>query len=224
MTSVVSLRGVTRGFDEDGAHRQVLLGLDLEVSVGEMIAIIGPSGSGKTTLLNVVGGLDGRFGGSASIFGQALSGLDDDTRTRLRNAQVGFVFQAFNLLEHLSVIENVQVPLWLGSKDGDEHALAQAALQKVGLHDRAASRIGPLSGGERQRVAIARAIVNRPRLVLADEPTGNLDGATGDTIISLFDDIRKDECAVIVVTHDPRVAERADRVLALADGRLGDAR
>ncbi len=206
--------------------KAVLAELDLEVKAGELVAIVGASGSGKTTLLNVMGALDGSFDGQARIFGQPLLGLPDDQRTRLRNRLVGFVFQSFHLLEHLSVEENVKVPLWLGEatkSDGDEQARALEVLKLVGLGDRGGESVAHLSGGERQRVAIARAIVAHPRLVLADEPTGNLDENTGSSVFSVFDAIRKregDGCAVIIVTHDRRVASRADRVLVLENGRL----
>lgn len=206
--------------------KAVLTDLDLEVKAGELVAIVGASGSGKTTLLNVMGALDASFGGEARIFGQSLLGLPDDQRTRLRNRLVGFVFQSFHLLEHLSVEENVKVPLWLGEatkSDGDEQARALEVLKLVGLGDRGAESVAHLSGGERQRVAIARAIVAHPRLVLADEPTGNLDENTGSSVFSVFDAIRRregDGCAVIIVTHDRRVASRADRVLVLENGRL----
>ncbi len=220
MTTVVRLNGVRRGFAEGGAKRGVLDGVDLEIEAGELVAIVGPTGAGKTTLLNVIGGLDGRFEGTASILGQDIRALDDDGRAQLRNASIGFVFQAFHLMEHLDVVENVQVPLWLGDADGDLRERAVEALGRVGLDDRASARVGALSGGERQRVAIARAIVNRPGLVLADEPTGNLDRDTGATIIALFDEVRRGDTAVVVVTHDPRVADRADRVLTLSQGKL----
>ncbi|MBI2375269.1 MAG: ABC transporter ATP-binding protein [Deltaproteobacteria bacterium] len=218
MTEVVRLERVVRKH----GPRTVLDGVDLEVRAGELLAILGPSGAGKTTLLNVIGALDASFEGRATLFGHALGGTTDDARTRLRNELVGVVFQSFHLLEHLNVIENVEIPLWLGAPRGDERALALRALEAVGLADRASSRIGPLSGGERQRVAIARAVVTSPRLVLADEPTGNLDAETGASILDIFDGLRKrvEGCAVIVVTHEESVARRADRRLRLSRGRL----
>ncbi|MCC7385383.1 MAG: ABC transporter ATP-binding protein [Deltaproteobacteria bacterium] len=224
---MVLLENVRRGFRLDGKRRQVLDGLDLRVDAGELVAIVGASGSGKTTLLNVLGGLDATFEGRASIFGQSLSELDDDRRTALRNRLIGFVFQSFHLLEHLSVVENVKVPLWLAAEtthgEAEADRAAREALARVGLADRAGDRIGPLSGGERQRVAIARAMVHHPRLVLADEPTGNLDAETGAGILKLFDGLRRREgegCAVVIVTHEARVARAADRVLALEGGKL----
>jgi putative ABC transport system ATP-binding protein len=229
-TPIVLFQAVSRSFAEEGKSRLVLDGVELVVAPGELVAIVGASGSGKTTLLNVMGALDGGFRGKASIFGRSLAELDDDARTVLRNRSIGFVFQSFHLLEHLSVLENVKLPLWLGAVGGggergpaDEDARALACLSEVGLADRAGDRIGPLSGGERQRVAIARALANHPRLVLADEPTGNLDAATGQAILGLFDQIRRqsgEPRAVVVVTHDPKIAARADRVLTLENGRL----
>jgi putative ABC transport system ATP-binding protein len=218
---IVRFAGVERTF---GSGRKVLTGVELEVRVGELVAIVGASGSGKTTLLNVIGGLDAGFSGRAEIFGRSLGELDDDARARLRNELIGFVFQAFHLLDHLSVGDNVKVPLWLSAKPpSSDDDRARECLRAVGLEDRSGDPIGPLSGGERQRVAIARAMVNHPRLVLADEPTGNLDAKTGAAIFDLFDQLRKDSggCAVVVVTHDPRAASRADRVLSLENGRLG---
>jgi ABC-type lipoprotein export system ATPase subunit len=221
---IVRFTGVERAF---GAGRKVLSGVDLEVRAGELVAIVGASGSGKTTLLNVMGGLDAGFSGRAEIFGRSLGELDDDGRASLRNELIGFVFQAFHLLEHLSVSDNVKVPLWLSAKPtkADDDARSLECLRAVGLADRSGDPIGPLSGGERQRVAIARAMVNHPRLVLADEPTGNLDAKTGAAIFDLFDQLRKNSagCAVVIVTHDPRAAARADRVLSLESGRLGAA-
>jgi predicted ABC-type transport system involved in lysophospholipase L1 biosynthesis ATPase subunit len=221
---IVHLEGLSRTFVDGEKRRKVLDGLELRVDPGELVAIVGASGSGKTTLLNVMGALDASFEGKASIFGRSLGSLDDDGRASLRNQLVGFVFQSFHLLEHLSVIDNVKLPLWLARESvRDEDELALRALSEVGLGDRARDRVGPLSGGERQRVAIARALAPSPRLILADEPTGNLDEATGASIFALFDAIRRrsDEGrAVVIVTHDPRVAPRADRVLSLAGGKL----
>jgi len=215
--SVVALSGVSKSF----AARKILDGLDLTLEPGELVAIIGPSGSGKTSLLNIVGALDPSFEGTASIFGRSIRALDDDARTALRNEHVGYVFQSFHLLDHLNVEENVMVPLWLGPALADEADRVQAALHAVGLADRRRARTASLSGGERQRVAIARALVKRPKLILADEPTGNLDLATGDAIVDIFDAARADAgAAVLIVTHEARIAERASRVLTLSNGRL----
>lgn len=222
--AIVSLSGVRRSFQEAGKERVVLEGVDLEIREGEWVALIGASGSGKTTLLSIIGGLDGAFEGKAAVFGGELAGRSDDELTALRRERVGFVFQSFHLLEHLSVLENVQLPSWLGGPADDGHS-ALAALERVGLKERCAARVPSLSGGERQRVAIARALASDPRLLLADEPTGNLDDKTGEEILELFDQLRKERGegggrALLIATHDPRVARRADRVLRLEAGRL----
>lgn len=225
-TPIVRLDGVRRAYVEGGKAHRVLDGVDLELSAGEWVALVGASGSGKTTLLSIMGGIDAGFEGTAEVFGQSLSQADDDRRSELRNQLIGFVFQSFHLLEHLSVLENVEVPLWLRKEDvEDPEARALAALERVGLGGRAEARVPSLSGGERQRVAVARALVTQPRLLLADEPTGNLDAATGQGVLELFDALRHTEAGepgrgLIVVTHDPEVAARADRVLRLVDGRL----
>lgn len=224
---VVRLDGVRRQFREGSQTRTVLSGVKMEVNAGEWVAMVGASGSGKTTLLSIIGGLDANFEGQAEIFGHGLRGLGDDDRTEIRHRMVGFVFQSFNLLDHLSVVENVEVPLWLGGGAGGIEA-ARHALDRVGLGGREATPVRSLSGGERQRVAIARALVTQPRLLLADEPTGNLDDATGATILDLFDELRRGEGgasppALLVATHDPRVARRADRVLSLESGTLVEA-
>ena len=227
MPAVVELQGVKRSFREGDRELEILRGVDLTVQAQELVAIVGPSGSGKTSLLNVIGALDGHFSGRARLFGQDLGALDDDGRAGLRNGAVGFIFQAFHLLEHLDVVENVMAPLWLrtdGLRREEELRLAREALDRVGLAARAEASVTSLSGGERQRVAVARALVNDPRLLLADEPTGNLDDDTAESIHALFDELRRDgERAVIIVTHDRAIAERADRVLTMTDGRLVEA-
>lgn len=226
---VVQIRGLERSFTDGAGRRSVLNGLDLLVEPGELVAIVGASGSGKTSLLNVVGALDREFSGEVRIFGELLSGLSDDRAADLRNRLLGFVFQSYHLLDHLSVLENVAVPLWIaGDVPADQlRARARAALRSVGLEDRAQDAIGPLSGGERQRVAVARAMVHDPRLILADEPTGNLDADTGARVFELLDELRRGGPpggrAVLIVTHDRNIARRADRVLELQAGKLGPA-
>ena len=224
---IVRIAGVTRQFDEP--PRTVLSKVDLEVQPGELVAVVGPSGGGKTTLLSIMGALDSAYDGQVALLGQSLEPLSDDARSQLRNETIGFVFQAFHLLEHLSVLQNVELALWLlpRPRPADEsRQRAQAALTQVGLSGRGAERVGRLSGGERQRVAIARAVVNQPRLLLADEPTGNLDPSTSQVVLDIFDTIRggTPSCAVVVATHDPDVAARADRVVRVSDGRLDEAR
>jgi ABC-type lipoprotein export system ATPase subunit len=221
--NVIELDRVSRTFGDKETRREVLRNVSLTVRAGEMLALVGASGCGKTTLLNIVGALDEDFAGEAKLLGRSLRSLGDDERTELRNQSIGFVFQAFHLLEHLTLLENVFVPLWLSparSGPDEETKRAKEALEKVGLADRLHDSVRPLSGGERQRVAIARAIVNRPKLLLADEPTGNLDRETGRSIYQLFESIKSTPCAVMVATHDVTLAEAADRTLRLVDGEL----
>jgi putative ABC transport system ATP-binding protein len=199
-----------------------LRGVSVTVSSGELVAIVGPSGSGKSTLLNLMGALDRPSRGTVRIHGRDLATLDDDGLTKLRRDRIGFVFQFFNLLPTLSALENVMLPALLAgraTKEVREQALA--GLDAVGLGKRHAHRPDQLSGGEMQRVAIARALVGQPPLVLADEPTGNLDTKTGEGVLELLIGARGGGSvsrAVVLVTHDPRIAERADRVLTIRDG------
>ena len=218
MAAMLSIRGLARGF---GA-RPILDGLDLELTAGEYVAIIGESGAGKSTLLNLVAGLDRADAGRISIGGEDITVLDEDARTRLRRAKVGFVFQAFHILPHLTVAQNVELPLvLLGVEPGERRRRTMQLLAAVGLGDRAESPPRELSGGELQRVAVARALVHRPALVLADEPTGNLDPDTADTVLRLLaGTIKAEGAAGILVTHSIHAAATADRVLRLDHGRL----
>ena len=201
--------------------RQLLCGIDLDLAPGEYVAIMGESGSGKSTLLNLIAGLDRQSGGQIELAGRSLSTLDDDGLTRLRAAKMGFVFQAFHVLPHLTVAQNVALPLALNRIEPAD-ARVREMLDAVGLAARAASRPRELSGGELQRVAIARALVHRPALVLADEPTGNLDPETAERVLALLrDSIRAHNAIGIIVTHSGAAAASADRVLRLGrDGRL----
>lgn len=205
--------------------RSLFDGLSLQVEAGECIAIVGESGAGKSTLLNCIAGLDAAEGGSIAVGGLELRGLDDDGLTRLRRTRFGFVFQAFHVLPHLSVLQNVALPLWLlGIADAQADERAQAMLERVGLGGRGADAPQVLSGGELQRVAIARALVHRPAVVLADEPTGNLDPERAADILGLLlEQVRDGGAAGILVTHSRAAARRADRVLELSRGRLVDA-
>jgi putative ABC transport system ATP-binding protein len=221
---VIRLRGVTKSFRDAGREVPILRGVDLEVAVGELVAIVGPSGSGKSTLLYVAGALDRDFGGEVTVAGVALSGLSAEARAALRNAAIGFVFQSFNLLNGLTALENVMLPGLLrhGEEDGlpTLRARAERALGEVGLADKARQPPARLSGGERQRVAIARALFARPKVLLADEPTGNLDAVSGEVVIRQFAELARSGLSVLVVTHEERVSRAASRVLHLADGRL----
>jgi putative ABC transport system ATP-binding protein len=198
-----------------------LAGVSLEIRAGEKLAIMGPSGSGKTTLLSILGCLDRPSSGSHLFDGKDVAGLGDDELSRLRNRAVGFVFQSFHLLPQLTVAENVEAPLLYAGAPLDEwRPRALAALAKVSLGHRADHRPSELSGGEAQRAAIARALVTAPRLLLADEPTGNLDSATGEEIAALIDELHAGGATVVLVTHNEALGRRAPRVLRLRDGRI----
>jgi len=219
MAPVVALDGIEKSY---GAER-VLRGVSLTVGKGELLALAGRSGSGKSTLLHVIGGLDRRYRGSARVLDTDLAALDDRALARFRNARVGFVFQSFHLLEHLSCVENVALPSYFSDEPfAGAAARARAALDRVGMAAFAARLPGQLSGGQKQRVAIARALFHRPELLLADEPTGNLDSETGREIISLFQTLNADGLTLVVVTHEERVSRAARRVLRLEDGRIVD--
>jgi putative ABC transport system ATP-binding protein len=198
----------------------ILRGLDLEVAAGEAVAILGASGSGKSTLLGLLAGLDRAGGGEVWLCGTSLDGLGEDGRAALREGRVGFVFQNFQLLPTLTALENVLLPLELSGSRGAED-IARDALGRVGLTDRSGHYPRQLSGGEQQRVAIARAFAPRPEILFADEPTGNLDETTGEHVIDLLLDLRRDSgAALVLVTHDPKLAERCDRRLRMHDGNL----
>ena len=205
-----------------GADRRLFCGLDLAVAPGELVALIGESGVGKSTLLNILAGLDDADAGEVRIAGTALTGLDEGARTRLRREKIGFVFQAFHILPYLTLAQNVALPLALIAPDaGAAEARARAMLDAVGLADRGQGYARDLSGGELQRVAIARALVHRPALILADEPTGNLDPETAARVLALFADAtRAGGAAGIMVTHSAATAQVADRVLTLTSAGL----
>jgi putative ABC transport system ATP-binding protein len=221
---VISLAAVTRSFRDGDREIPVLRGVDLEVAPGELTAVVGASGSGKSTLLYVAGGLDAGFGGEVTVAGTRLRGLGPARLAALRNERVGFVFQAFNLVGRLPALDNVLLPGLLRRGPAEPRAALRAraleALGRVGLADKAHQEPARLSGGERQRVAIARALLFRPAVLLADEPTGNLDAVSGATVIGLFEELARGGAAVLVVTHEERVSRAAGRVLTLHDGRL----
>jgi putative ABC transport system ATP-binding protein len=217
--TVIQLSNVTKNYGE-GEVVHALRQLDLKIERGERVAVMGPSGSGKSTLLNLVCGLDEPTTGSIQIDGMELSEMDDNARTRARREKIGMIFQTFNLLPTLSALENVSLPLRLqGLPRRETEERAHAMLRRVGLKDRAKHLPDQLSGGERQRVAIARALVFKPPLLLADEPTGNLDSATGKEILDLLDDLHREfNNTLLLVTHNINAAERCDRILTLRDG------
>jgi putative ABC transport system ATP-binding protein len=202
------------------APLELLTELDLTVARGEFVAIEGQSGSGKSTLLHLLGGLDRDFEGEVRVLGCDLRALSDQELAALRHAQIGFIFQSFNLLPGLSALENVLLPDFFGDGVPDAERRAREALERVGLADKGQSPPAALSGGERQRVAIARALLARPPLLLADEPTGNLDAQTGEGVISLFRELHKEGMTLLIVTHEARVSHAADRVMVLREGRL----
>jgi putative ABC transport system ATP-binding protein len=221
--SAVELRGIRKRYpaQEPGLPTQELLqGVDLTVLRGEFVAVEGQSGSGKSTLLHLLGGLDRDFDGEARVLGCDLRAVKDAELSALRHTQIGFVFQSFNLLPALTALENVLLPDFFGAGVPDAGRRAREALERVGLADKAGSRPAALSGGERQRVAIARALVARPPLLLADEPTGNLDARTGEGVIELFRQLHREGMTLLIVTHEARVSHAATRVLVLRDGVL----
>jgi len=218
---LIEMRGITKTY-EMGAHVvHALDDVDLDVETNQYVALMGPSGSGKTTFMNIIGCLDSPSAGSYHLRGENVTLLGDDTLAHIRNREMGFVFQTFNLLPRSSAMENVELPLiyaGMGASERRERVLE--SLEIVGLADRADHRPGELSGGQRQRVAIARALVNRPAIILADEPTGNLDTRSGDEIMAVFDMLWEQGNTLIVVTHDHDIAAHAHREIRMRDGRI----
>jgi putative ABC transport system ATP-binding protein len=222
VTPLIRLKDVKKTYVMGRVPVHALRGVDLEIHEAEMAAIMGPSGSGKTTLLNLLGLLDAPSVGSYKLAGEEVAKLSDRRRSHLRNKRFGFVFQVYNLLPRLTAAENVMVPLIYGGvKRRERRPRAEAALEAVGLKDRMRHRPSELSGGEQQRVAIARALVNEPSVILADEPTGNLDSASGAAIMDLIQQLHEErKVTVVLVTHDANVAARAERTIQLRDGMV----
>ncbi|HEV2866542.1 MAG TPA: ABC transporter ATP-binding protein [Allosphingosinicella sp.] len=222
MNEVLEVRGLKRTFEQAGVRIDVLRGIDLDVRQGEIVALLGPSGSGKSTLLQAVGLLEGGFEGSIRIAGEEVAELSDANRTRVRRDTLGFVYQFHHLLPDFSALENVVIPqLVRGAGREEAQQRAQSLLGTLGLAERLTHRPSKLSGGEQQRVAVGRALANRPALVLADEPTGNLDEATADIVFAEFLRLVRDEgSAALVATHNERIAGKMDRVLRLHEGVL----
>jgi putative ABC transport system ATP-binding protein len=219
--SRILVEGLTKHYGEGAARRAALSGVTLTVDEGELLAVLGPSGSGKSTLLGVLGGLDRAYEGRVEVFGQDLGQLGDRALSRFRGESIGFVFQAFHLLADLTVLDNVLAPALFSPGGNDLRARALSLLDRLGIADRAADTPAQLSGGQRQRVAIARALLCRPRLLLCDEPTGNLDTETGARTISLFQELhREGGLTVIAVTHEERLAVAATRVVQIRDGTI----
>lgn len=200
-----------------------LRGIDMDIPRGQYLSIMGPSGSGKSTLMNIIGCLDRPTEGQYLLDGDDVAQMDDERLSRVRGERLGFVFQAFNLIPQMTVLENVAVPLFYqGTPASERRDRAEAVLQKVELGDRLTHRPNQLSGGQMQRVAIARALVNEPSILLADEPTGNLDSKTGDAILSLFDELHAGGLTIVMVTHDPAMDKRSERVVRLRDGLINE--
>jgi putative ABC transport system ATP-binding protein len=219
--TVLLAHDLSKDYPMNGEAVHALRGISLEVRSGEYVAVVGPSGSGKSTLLQLIGGIDIPSRGSVEIMGTSLGSLSDRQLTRLRLDRLGFVFQRFHLLPVLTARENVELPMAeAGMKGRERVARALELLGYVGLRHRAAHMVTQLSGGEMQRVAIARALANRPALLLADEPTGELDAATGEDILALFSRLNRDGTTLVVVTHDERLAAQAGRVIHMLDGRI----
>ena len=221
-TPIIEARGLERTFQMGTTSVHALRGVDLLVYPGEMVSIMGTSGSGKSTLMNILGCLDRPTSGSYRLEGVPVDGLSKDELADIRNQKLGFVFQGFNLLPRTSALENVELPLMYdrSGRDLDTRVMAAAALERVGLADRMDHDPAELSGGQQQRVAIARALVTEPALVLADEPTGNLDTATTLEIMTLFQELNADGVTLVIVTHEPEISSHTQRIVELRDGRV----
>jgi putative ABC transport system ATP-binding protein len=218
---LIDIKDLVKVYQMGDNQVRALDGVSVGVARGEYVAIMGPSGSGKSTLMNLIGCLDTPTSGSYRLNDQLVNELDDNALARIRNKEIGFVFQTFNLLPRTSALENVEVPLiYAGVPRTERHARARKMIELVGLTDRSHHQPAELSGGQRQRVAIARALVNEPSILLADEPTGNLDSKTGEEIMALFDTLNREGNTIVLVTHEEDIAAHARRVVRLRDGKI----
>lgn len=218
---MIELRNITKTYKKNGGLEvKVLQGVDLEIHKGEFVAIMAPSGMGKSTLMNIIGCLDRPTGGQYFLDGIEVDKMDDDELSRTRNKKIGFVFQSFNLLTKTTALENVELPLIYSPEDVDLKKKAKTALEAVGLGDRINHQPSELSGGQQQRVAIARALVNDPAIILADEPTGNLDTASSNEVMDIFNKLNQDGRTIVLVTHEPDVAAQAKRIIKMKDGQV----
>ena len=222
MASLIEIQQVTKTYDMgEEAQVRALDGVSVSVETGDYVAVMGPSGSGKSTLMNLIGCLDTPTSGSYRLKEREIATMNDDELAQIRNQEIGFIFQTFNLLPRADALQNVELPLVYSSiPRRDRHERAKEALRAVGLGDRMHHRPNEMSGGQRQRVAIARALVNRPSILLADEPTGNLDSRTGEEILALINRIHEDGNTILLVTHEEELASRAARVIRLRDGKI----
>src|SRR5467141_1971958 len=220
-TPLINLQGVTKVFLTDEVETHALSGIHLDIRTGEYVSIAGPSGCGKSTLLSILGLLDTPSGGSYALKGTEVANLSFPDRARIRNREIGFIFQSFNLIGDLTVYENVELPLtYRGMSAGDRKSAVTQALERVGMGHRAKHLPSQLSGGQQQRVAVARAVAGEPSILLADEPTGNLDSSNGEAVMGLLRELHRGGATICMVTHDPRYAQHADRILHLFDGRV----
>ena len=218
---IIDMQDIRKVYDTGKVKVEALKGIDLGIEAGEMVAIVGPSGSGKSTLMNLLGCLDTPTSGTYTLGGQVVGGVTRDQLAEIRNKRVGFVFQNFNLLPHITAQENVEIPMLFGGmKPAQRKERSKALLERVGLGERLDHKPTELSGGQMQRVAIARALAMDPDIILADEPTGNLDSSAGGDIMSIFTDLWKQGRTLLIITHDPALAKRASRVVEIRDGRI----
>jgi putative ABC transport system ATP-binding protein len=221
MSTVIRLHNITKIYHVGSEDVHALENISLEIGKNNYVAVMGPSGSGKSTLMNIIGCLDTPTSGLYELNQLNVSEMNDNQLARIRNKEIGFVFQTFNLLARSDVLHNVELPLIYGGiGSGERKKLAKEAIERVGLTERIHHKPNELSGGQRQRVAIARALVTQPSILLADEPTGNLDSKTGDEIMALFDKLQKEGNTIILVTHEEYIAEHADRIIRLRDGKV----
>ena len=221
MAVALSCQGLWKIYEMGDEKVQAVRGIDLEINTGEMVAIMGPSGCGKTTLLNILSGIDDPSAGQVTVAGKPLFGISDDERTDLRGKEMGFIFQKFHLLDVMSAVENVEIPLLLlGENPEEARAKSMLALEKVGLEDRSEHRPAELSGGQQQRVSIARAVVHNPSVILCDEPTGNLDSTTSKQVMSILSGLNDAGSTLVIVTHDKEIAKRCSRIIQISDGRI----
>ena len=218
---IINVKNLTKSFDTGAQSVHALKGVNFSINKGEFISIMGPSGSGKTTLMNIIGCLDSPTNGSYQLNGQIVSELDEDMLAKIRNQEIGFVFQSFYLLAKNSALNNVMLPLkYAGVKESEAKKRALDVLKKVGLSNRVTHSPSELSGGQQQRVAIARALVNNPSIIFADEPTGNLDSQTGDDVMNLFKELNGQGQTIILVTHEEDIARQSKRIIKIRDGLI----